>query len=103
MPEIKPVKELRFRSPNGRLNLRASLLRPGTNSDFVSTQGIVKRDVAFFPVGPRATGAGLGEDTFYIGGTVARDFQLGNSLYISGSAGKDVIIVHLDGPTTVIS
>lgn len=102
MPEIKPTKELRFRSPNGKLALRAQMLRPATNADFVATQGTVRRDVGFFSSTPSVSGQGISNTpgSFYLQ-PVARNFQLGDSLYISNSAGKDVIIVHLDGPTTV--
>ena len=101
MPEIKPIKELRFRSPNLKLALRSQMFRPATNSDFVSTQGTAKRDIGFFPIGTPASGAGIAANAFYVGASVVRDFQLGDDLYILNSAHKDVIIVHLDGPTTV--
>lgn len=102
MPEIKPTKELRFRSPNGKLALRTQMFRPATNADFVTTQGSVRRDVGFFSSTSTVSGQGISNTSgsFYLS-NAARNFQLGDPLYISNSANKDVIIVHLDGPTTV--
>ena len=100
-PEIFPRKELKFRTRASKLGLRAQVIKPVSNSDFVATQGSTKQDVGFFNFGSVASGAGVTVDAFYVGALVARDFQLGNNLFVKNSKGQDVVIAHLDGPTTV--
>jgi hypothetical protein len=65
--------------------------RPSSNSDFITTDGSGRRDVAGFFGNSSAR---IAEDSFYTGDSKI-NMGLGGNVYIQGSAGALATIVHL--------
>ena len=102
MTPVLPVeREVVFKLRRSDVKLRAQVLRVRTDSDFITSQGSTKQDVGFFAFGDRRTGSGVAVAQFYVGASVVKDFQLGDDVHIRNSAGQQVVVVSLGGPTTV--
>lgn len=106
-PLIPVQKEFSFELRKSPLDLKVQRVIPRTASDFITTQaggsGTNKKDHGFLSYSAVSAGAGITQDQFYIGAVLLKDFTLGNDLHIKNSQNKRAVIVHLDGPTMVVS
>jgi hypothetical protein len=93
-PEIKNVKEVRFRVSN-KQSLRVREFTPPTNSDFVPTESGLRTDVGFLSA-QASSGAGIAENAFYTGASVVRSFPMGSNLQVLSNSGKRTVVVNLE-------
>lgn len=90
-PKISETLELRFDIGKSQ-SLLVREVTPRTNSDFLVTQGGVKKDQGFLS---QSSSGGIAEDQFYVGKSRVKDFQLGNNLFVQNSKDKRAVVVQL--------